>query len=244
MEIKKNKNGQKLRLEITGRLDTITAPQLEEVIKNELDGIQDLVIDLKGLVYLSSAGLRILLLAQKKMNLQGSMTVCNVGDTVMEVLHITGFDEILTIIRIQEKEQTFSIEAKTDNLDQVLDFIRRTLEKQECPIHILGQIEVAAEEIFVNIARYAYETGVGDAGIRVEVEQDPLRVAITFMDHGVPYDPLQREDPDTTLSAEERQIGGLGIYMVKKSMDDVCYDYQDGKNILTIRKNLSDRGES
>lgn len=244
MEIKKNKIGQKLRLEITGRLDTITAPQLEEVIKNELDGIQDLVIDLKGLVYLSSAGLRILLLAQKKMNLQGSMTVCNVGDTVMEVLHITGFDEILTIIRIQEKEQTFSIEAKTDNLDQVLDFIRRTLEKQECPIHILGQIEVAAEEIFVNIARYAYETGVGDAGIRVEVEQDPLRVAITFMDHGVPYDPLQREDPDTTLSAEERQIGGLGIYMVKKSMDDVCYDYQDGKNILTIRKNLSDRGES
>lgn len=244
MEIKKNKNGQKLRLEITGRLDTITAPQLEEVIKNELDGIQDLVIDLKGLVYLSSAGLRILLLAQKKMNLQGSMTVCNVGDTVMEVLHITGFDEILTIIRIQEKEQTFSIEAKTDNLDQVLDFIKRTLEKQECPIHILGQIEVAAEEIFVNIARYAYETGVGNAGIRVEVEQDPLRVAITFMDHGVPYDPLQREDPDTTLSAEERQIGGLGIYMVKKSMDDVCYDYQDGKNILTIRKNLSDRGES
>ncbi|MDE6566379.1 MAG: ATP-binding protein [Lachnospiraceae bacterium] len=75
------------------------------------------------------------------------------------------------------------------------------------------------------------------------MEQDPLRVAITFMDHGVPYDPLQREDPDTTLSAEERQIGGLGIYMVKKSMDAVCYDYQDGKNILTIRKNLSDRGE-
>lgn len=244
MEIKKNRNGQKLRLELTGRLDTITAPQLEEVIKNELDGIQDLVIDLKGLAYLSSAGLRVLLLAQKKMNLQGSMTVCNVGDTVMEVLHITGFDEILTIICIQEKEQTFSIEAKTDNLDQVLDFIRRTLEKQECPVRILGQIEVAAEEIFVNIARYAYETGVGDAGIRVEVEQDPLRVAITFMDHGVPYDPLQRENPDTTLSAEERQIGGLGIYMVKKSMDDVCYDYQDGKNILTIRKNLSDRGES
>lgn len=143
----------------------------------------------------------------------------------------------------QEDAEVFSIEAKTENLGQVLEFIRGQLEKQDCPVRILGQIEIAAEEIFVNISRYAYETGVGDAGIRVEVEQDPLRVAITFMDHGVPYDPLQKEDPDTALSAEDRQIGGLGIYMVKKSMDQVCYEYQDGKNILTIRKKISDTGK-
>lgn len=238
MEIRDKKNGQNLTLELAGRLDTTTAPQLEEVVRNQLDGIRELIIDMKELLYLSSAGLRVLLLAQKTMNRQGSMKICNVGETVMDVFHITGFDDILTIVSPQEDTETLIIEAKTDKLDQVLNFIRIRLEKQKCPVRILRQIEVAAEEIFVNIARYAYESGVGDAGIQVEVEQDPLRVAITFMDHGVPYDPLQNEDPDMALSAEERQIGGLGIYMVKKSMDDVCYDYQDGKNILTIRKNI------
>lgn len=238
MEIRDKKNGQNLILELAGRLDTTTAPQLEEVVRNQLDGIRELRIDMKELLYLSSAGLRVLLLAQKTMNRQGSMKICNVGETVMDVFHITGFDDILTIVSPQEDTETLIIEAKTDKLDQVLNFIRIKLEKQKCPVRILRQIEVAAEEIFVNIARYAYESGVGDAGIQVEVEQDPLRVAITFMDHGVPYDPLQNEDPDMALSAEERQIGGLGIYMVKKSMDDVCYDYQDGKNILTIRKNI------
>lgn len=238
MEIRDKKNGQNLTLELAGRLDTTTAPQLEEVVRNQLDGIRELRIDMKELLYLSSAGLWVLLLAQKTMNRQGSMKICNVGETVMDVFHITGFDDILTIASPQEDTETLIIEAKTDKLDQVLNFIRIRLEKQKCPVRILRQIEVAAEEIFVNIARYAYESGVGDAGIQVEVEQDPLRVAITFMDHGVPYDPLQNEDPDMALSAEERQIGGLGIYMVKKSMDDVCYDYQDGKNILTIRKNI------
>lgn len=238
MEIREKRNGQKITLELAGRLDTNTAPRLEEVVKSKLDGIQELVIDMKELLYLSSAGLRVLLLAQKRMNRQGNMKVCNVGEAVMDVLHITGFDDILTIVQAQNKVQTLLIEAKMDKLDQVLDFIRNRLEKQKCPARILGQIEVAAEEIFVNIARYAYESEVGDAGIQVEVEPEPLRVAITFMDHGVPYDPLQREEPDMTLSADERQIGGLGIYMVKKSMDDVCYEYQDGKNILTIRKNI------
>ena len=238
MEIRDKKNGQNLTLELAGRLDTTTAPQLEEVVRNQLDGIRELIIDMKELLYLSSAGLRVLLLAQKTMNRQGSMKICNVGETVMDVFHITGFDDILTIVSPQEDTETLIIEAKTDKLDQVLNFIRIKLEKQKCPVRILRQIEVAAEEIFVNIARYAYESGVGNAGIQVEVEQGPLRVAITFMDHGVPYVPLQNEDPDMALSAEERQIGGLGIYMVKKSMDDVCYEYQDGKNILTIRKNI------
>ncbi len=243
MTIKENRDGQKLTITLTGRLDTTTAPALEELVKARLDGIRELFFDMKGLEYLSSAGLRVLLLAQKVMNRQGNMAVCNVGETVMEVFHITGFDDILTILAPQEDAEVFSIEAKTENLGQVLEFIRGQLEKQDCPVRILGQIEIAAEEIFVNISRYAYETGVGDAGIRVEVEQDPLRVAITFMDHGVPYDPLQKEDPDTALSAEDRQIGGLGIYMVKKSMDQVCYEYQDGKNILTIRKKISDTGK-
>ena len=94
------------------------------------------------------------------------------------------------------------------------------------------------EEIYVNIAHYAYESEMGMATIRVEVGGEPLQVKITFIDNGTPYDPLKKADPDTTLSAEARQIGGLGIFMVKKSMDDVKYQYIDGQNILTISKKL------
>ncbi len=98
------------------------------------------------------------------------------------------------------------------------------------------QIDIAVEELFVNIAHYAYNPETGPATVRVEVEKEPPAVTITFIDNGVPYDPLAREDPDITLSAEERQIGGLGIFMVKKSMDNIEYEYKNGQNILRIRK--------
>ena len=96
----------------------------------------------------------------------------------------------------------------------------------------------AIDELFGNIANYAYNPDVGPATVRVEIKREPLSVIITFIDHGVPYDPLLNRDPDTTLSAEERKIGGLGIYMVKKSMDGIRYEYKDGRNILTIEKIL------
>ena len=98
------------------------------------------------------------------------------------------------------------------------------------------QIDIAAEEIFVNIAHYAYTPGTGEATICVELYQDPSAIEITFIDQGVPYDPLAKPDPDVTLSAKERKIGGLGIFMVKKSMDEVRYEYLDGCNVLTIKK--------
>ncbi len=101
------------------------------------------------------------------------------------------------------------------------------------------QIDVAVEELFVNIAHYAYTPETGTATIRVKIEEDPLSASITFIDSGIPYNPLEKEDPDVTLSAEERGIGGLGIYMVKKSMDDMIYEYTDGQNILTIKKNFN-----
>jgi anti-sigma regulatory factor (Ser/Thr protein kinase) len=100
------------------------------------------------------------------------------------------------------------------------------------------QIGLAAEEIFVNIAHYAYSPLSGSATVRVEFFEDPLCVSITFMDHGVPYDPLKHRDPDVLLSAAEREIGGLGIFMTKKVMDDVAYEYRNGQNILTLKKNL------
>ena len=98
------------------------------------------------------------------------------------------------------------------------------------------QIDLAVEEIFVNIAYYAYAPKVGMAVISIDISGGPVR--IVFMDHGIPYDPLAREDPDITLPPEERGIGGLGIFMVKKSVDDIKYEYKDGQNILTIIKEI------
>ncbi|MBO7375446.1 MAG: ATP-binding protein [Lachnospiraceae bacterium] len=132
--------------------------------------------------------------------------------------------------------QELNIEAKVENLDKVIAFVDEEIDKLECSQKIRVQIDVAVEELFVNIAHYAYRPDVGPATVRVEVEKDPPAVSITFIDHGIPYDPLAKEDPDITLSAEERSIGGLGIFMVKKSMDDIDYEYKDGQNILHIRK--------
>ena len=130
------------------------------------------------------------------------------------------------------------IDASTDKLDEVIAFVDTQLENFECSMKTQMQIDIAVEEIFVNIANYAYNPEIGDATIRVEVSDEPLAVAITFLDHGKPYDPLAKEDPDVTLSAEERDIGGLGIFMTKKSMDDIRYEYKDGQNILTIEKKI------
>ena len=131
-------------------------------------------------------------------------------------------------------ELTF--EAKVESLPDVLAFVDRYLEEQNCPMKAQMQIDLAVEELFVNIAHYAYAPEIGAATVRVDVLEQPLSVAITLLDNGKPYDPLAKADPDVSLSAEERQIGGLGIYMVKKSMNEISYEYKDGQNILTIKK--------
>ena len=132
-----------------------------------------------------------------------------------------------------------TIAATVENIETVTDFVNEQLEALDCPIKAQMQIAIAIDELFGNIAHYAYNPEIGKATVRVEVIEDPLAVTITFIDNGVPYDPLAKADPDTTLSAEEREIGGLGIYMVKKSMDDITYEYKAGQNILTIKKNLN-----
>ena len=131
-----------------------------------------------------------------------------------------------------------TIAATVENIETVTDFVNEQLEAFDCPMKAQMQIDIAIDELFGNIAHYAYNPEVGSATVRVEVIEDPLAVVITFIDNGVPYDPLAKADPDTTLSAEEREIGGLGIYMVKKSMDEIAYEYKDGQNILAIKKNL------
>ena len=134
--------------------------------------------------------------------------------------------------------ENMKVEAKLDNLAQVTMFVDEQLEKIECPMKTQMQMDVALEEIFVNIASYAYGEETGMAEIIFDYKPETNDIYLTFIDSGVQYDPLAKEDPDITLSAAERQIGGLGIYMVKKSMDDVTYDYKDGKNILKFSKNL------
>ena len=129
-----------------------------------------------------------------------------------------------------------TINATIETIPAVTDFVDEQLEALDCPLKVQMQIDIAIDELFSNIAHYAYNPDVGPATVRVELQQEPLAVVVTFIDNGVPYDPLAQEDPDITLSAEEREIGGLGIYMVKKSMDVVNYEYRDGQNILTIKK--------
>jgi anti-sigma regulatory factor (Ser/Thr protein kinase) len=127
------------------------------------------------------------------------------------------------------------IEAKIENFDAVSDFLNAELEAADCSMKLAMQITMAAEEIFVNIAHYAYAPETGEAVIRVRVSDEAV---IEFEDCGKAYNPLEKDDPDITLGADERQIGGLGIFMVKKSMDSVNYRYENGKNILTLTKRI------
>ena len=134
--------------------------------------------------------------------------------------------------------KSLTIPAKPERLDEITAFVDEELEAYDCPMNVQLQIELAIEEIFVNISSYAYHPVDGVAEVRCEVLQDPLRVVIQFLDGGKPYDPLAREDADISQEALEEREGGLGILLVKKTMDDVQYAYENGKNILTILKKL------
>ena len=161
-------------------------------------------------------------------------------------------------------KKTLTVSATDENLSQVIEFIGSNLEEVGCGMKAQTQIEVSVEELFVNIAHYAYsgavggasdtvrngtanascatstaeaaKNSIGSATITFDFASETRTVAISLIDSGVPYNPLSKPDPDITLSAEERQIGGLGIFMVKKNMDEVLYSFAEGKNITTIKK--------
>lgn len=134
------------------------------------------------------------------------------------------------------KELTIS--AILENIETVTAFVDEQLEEMGCPMKAQMQIDIAIDELFSNIAHYAYTPYKGDATVRVEKYENPTAAVITFIDRGKPYNPLANDDPDTTLSAEEREIGGLGIFMVKKSMDHISYEYKNGQNVLRIKKDF------
>lgn len=131
-----------------------------------------------------------------------------------------------------------TVDATIESLPVIMDFVDDQLEQFGCPLKAQAQIGIAIDELFGNIVRYAYHPEIGRATVQVEVVEEPLSVIITFIDQGVPYDPLAKADPDVTLPAQEREIGGPGIYIVKKNMNEITYEYKDGRNILKIRKEL------
>ena len=135
-------------------------------------------------------------------------------------------------------KQELTVNALTENLSQVISFVEQFLEYCHCSEKVILQTDMAVEEIFVNIACYAYGSDTGTVTIFVEYIDFPPSVSITFTDCGIPYNPLTKSDPDTTLSAEEREIGGLGIFLVRQLMDTVEYERKDGYNILTMKKKL------
>ena len=124
--------------------------------------------------------------------------------------------------------------AEIDELAAVIAFLEEELDKAEASPKLVVTLSVALEELFVNVAHYAYPDSKGTAKIEIDTSGDSVVIRLT--DSGIPFDPLAKPDPDVTESAEKRKIGGLGIYMVKKSMDSISYQRQDGKNILTISK--------
>ena len=126
--------------------------------------------------------------------------------------------------------------AVTASLDAVLGDLEALLTARRVSGAVLWQLVVAVEELFVNICHYAYPQGAGEAALEYVFEEDA--VSITLVDSGIPYDPLSRPDPDVTLPLEARREGGLGIYIVKKTMDSVRYEYRDGHNRLSLRKTL------
>ena len=128
--------------------------------------------------------------------------------------------------------------AKTEVLPDILGFVEETLESFECPMKMQMAVCVAIEEVFVNIARYAYGDGQGNVTLGIGFDDTTRTVTFRMTDKGIPFDPLKKPDPDITLSAEDREIGGLGIFITKNTMDQVIYAYENGENILTMTKKV------
>ena len=134
--------------------------------------------------------------------------------------------------------RSITVPATDGDPDPIIEFVSEELAQYDCSPRTLYQIEVAIEEILVNISSYAGLGDDDDVEVRCEVLDDPLRVVIQFLDGGVPFDPLAKGNPDLTTKALMEREGGLGIFMVKEMMDSVSYVYEGGKNTLMILKNL------
>ncbi len=136
-------------------------------------------------------------------------------------------------------KKSITVKAKKDNLREVTEFIDDFLNEKSCPVKTRTVLDIVLEEIFINIASYAYNTDIGEDSDTIEIAcdiSDDGVVKLIFMDDGVQYNPLEKKDPKLDVVLEEREIGGLGIFMVKNMVDNISYEYAGGKNILKIEK--------
>jgi sigma-B regulation protein RsbU (phosphoserine phosphatase) len=152
------------------------------------------------------------------------------------------FDDITMLMFDYKKEKELVVSktfmAEDSELNNVLGFLEEELEKYECSMKNITAICVAIEEIFVNVAHYAYGTGKGDCDFTIKFNKTTRDLTMVMEDKGTPFNPLAKKDPDVSLPAEQREIGGLGIFIVKKTMDEVSYRYENDKNILTMKKKI------
>ena len=131
-----------------------------------------------------------------------------------------------------------TVDAVLENIPSVTAFIDGQLEALDCSMKAQMQIDVAIDELFSNIARYAYPDGPGKATVGIEFDEENRMCSVVFSDEGIPFDPLAQQAPDTSLPLMDRPVGGLGIFLVKKTMDAVEYRHENGRNILTVRKRI------
>ena len=133
---------------------------------------------------------------------------------------------------------SITLPATVENIGKITAFVEGRMEEKDCPLKQIMQVSMAVDEVMANVAMYAYAPGTGDVTVTVDFDDGSRTVSITFIDRGVAFDPLAKEDPDVTLPAEQRKIGGLGIFLVKKTMDDVAYRREGDKNVLCIKKKV------
>ncbi len=138
----------------------------------------------------------------------------------------------------EQPAKELTVDATVDNIAAVTDFVEGELDAVGCPVKARMQLDMVIDEIMANVAQYAYAPGTGPVTVRFAFDEATRTVTLTFLDKGLPYDPRQKADPDVSLSAEDRPIGGLGIFLVKKAMDRMDYEYKFGQNVLTIQKRL------
>ncbi len=136
-----------------------------------------------------------------------------------------------------------TVRAAPEQIDAVMDFVNRQLDVLSCPEETRVDLDVAVDELLSNIIRYAYGSETGTVTVRVEAQEEPKSLILTFVDRGVPFDPLAEERPDTTsLPTRERPMGGLGLYLVRSLVDEITYARRDGQNMLTVHKEIGQGG--
>lgn len=135
--------------------------------------------------------------------------------------------------------EAVTVDAVMENLEKVLSFIRNQLNEAQGGMLDCLTLEIVVEELYTNIASYAYGNHTGTVTVKCSVKREPLELTVTFMDRGIPYNPLEHKDPDIKAPLEQRKIGGNGILMAKEMMDGIQYEFKDGMNILTIKKEMN-----